>query len=369
MKNEIKYFKQADIHNYGLDLLRVISMLSIIGLHIVNAGSGYTNSDGYVDNLLWMIFYMIIVSSVNVFAMLSGYLYSSKKAIKNKNIVKLLLNTIFYYLVITGVFYICNRETLSTKDLITGIFPPIFGKNWYIVCYVFMFFSIPYINFFIEKISKRTFEKLIVMLFILLSIIPTFGIYDYFRTGSGYSPWWLIYCYMIGCYIKLYDVPKKIKTKFMIISILIVCLCMIFILANILIFDRPAGFFTTLLKQYTSPNTVFFAIMLITVFKNMKIPNSVKKYIKILSTTSFSVYIIHAHPLVMYKIFNGNFLFLNKYNSFVAIFCVIIICVLIYLICSAIDYVRLIIFKLVRAEKLENYIGQKLDAILNIETQ
>lgn len=109
--------------------------------------------------------------------------------------------------------------------------------------------------------------------------------------------------------------------------------------------------------------------MLITVFKNMKIPNSVKKYIKILSTTSFSVYIIHAHPLVMYKIFNGNFLFLNKYNSFVAIFCVIIICVLIYLICSAIDYVRLIIFKLVRAEKLENYIGQKLDAILNIETQ
>ncbi len=341
-------------------------MLSIVCLHIINAGGGYTNSNGFVDNLLWMIFYIIIVSSVNIFAMLSGYLYSNKTTIKNKNIVSLLLNTIFYYFLITAVFVIFSKDTLSIKDIITGIFPPMFGKNWYIVCYVFMFFCIPYINLFVKEIPKKAFEKLLILLFVLLSIVPTFGLYDYFRTNYGYSPWWLIYCYMIGSYIKLYDLPKNIKLKCVKVCIFIVSLCVVFVLGNMLIFHKQREFFTTILTNYTSPNTVFIAAIMLILFKNMRIPNFLKKFIGALSASSFGVYIIHAHPFVMEKIFEGNFAFLDNYNSFLAILGVVIICVLVYIICSLIDYIRVFIFKIIHINKIVDYIGKKLDNILSV---
>ncbi len=189
-------------YNYGLDFLRVLSMLSIICLHIVNAGGGYTNSNSYIVNFVWTVFYVIIVSSVNVFAMLSGYLYVDKKVIRNRNIVNLLLTIAFYYIVITACYYTGFAKAINPKELLLGIFPPFFGKNWYWVCYLIMFFCIPYLNLFINNISKNTHQKLLMVLFVLLSIVPTLGFTDFFKTSNGYSPWWLIYCYLIGGYIK-----------------------------------------------------------------------------------------------------------------------------------------------------------------------
>lgn len=80
---EIKSIKICESgRNYGFDILRCLSMLGIIGLHIMNAGGVKRNyTFGTIDSIGIEFIYILLLSSVNVFAMLSGYLYAKKQVL------------------------------------------------------------------------------------------------------------------------------------------------------------------------------------------------------------------------------------------------------------------------------------------------
>ena len=74
--------------NNGLDICRVLSMCGIIGLHVMNAGGVIANTDflsvqGILMRGLIVLFYPV----VNIFGMMTGWLYISKKEVKNKNLI------------------------------------------------------------------------------------------------------------------------------------------------------------------------------------------------------------------------------------------------------------------------------------------
>ncbi len=259
MNSEMNATKPKEhAYNYGLDLLRVLSMLAIIGLHVVKAGGAYTTSTNPFVQYIWAALFMVLVCSVNVFAMLSGYLYAQKENNRHRNIIALLFETAFYYILITAVFFVLSPGQYSFKALFEGLFPPFFGWNWYIVCYVLLFFCIPYMNMLTSKLSQRDFQKLLILLFVLLSIVPSFGFADYFKTGYGYSPWWLMYCYLIGAYIRMYDV--KISRKW-ICFILGSCLllCALIFVVSFSILGKLKG--ASIVRQYTSPTAVVLGAM------------------------------------------------------------------------------------------------------------
>lgn len=203
-------------HNYGIDIIRIIGMMGIIGLHVINAGGILANSK-FINYYIVDLFNIIFMSSVNLFAIISGYLYIDKKVNYN-SIINLIITTLFYSVVITSIAFFLFPEIFSNlKILISGLFPPVIDRYWYLVSYVFLFFCIPYINIFIKNIDKTILEKLIFIIFILFCIISIFGYVDYFRINEGYSPFWLMYCYIIGAYLKLYDLPYSLKKNKMII--------------------------------------------------------------------------------------------------------------------------------------------------------
>ena len=71
---------------YGIDLLRIISMCGIIGLHVINRGGVLAYSDESTLTIQGIRFIAIICyCSVNVFAMISGWLYVGQ-SIKYKKI-------------------------------------------------------------------------------------------------------------------------------------------------------------------------------------------------------------------------------------------------------------------------------------------
>ena len=64
---------------------------------------------------------------------------------------------------------------------------------------------IPYLNHFIESMDKQLFKKFLLVCFVLLSLVQTFGRTDFFRANTGSSPLWLITCYFIGAYLRKFD--------------------------------------------------------------------------------------------------------------------------------------------------------------------
>ena len=355
--------------NSGIDLLRILSMLGIIGLHVVNQGGIINNLSLYSAKYYIVLFMLaILYASVNIFAIMTGYLSVNKRQNKNTRIVELISIMIFWSLVITGIFYIFNLYNIRSqgiKDLIGCLFPFIVGRYWYITCYVLVFFMMPYINTFINNINKDVFKKMLIILFVLFTVIPNIIHSDLFVINNGYSPFWLIFCYMIGAYIRLYK--NDYKTKLYKIAAPILLAYIFNIVVKIILlkaFNKESD--SNWFINYISPFIVWFSTEVFILFKGIGVKSEkISAIIKQISISSFSVYIIHCHKVIFDYINKDLFMFLNNYNGFVIIGGIIIAIFTTYLTCMIIDQIRLIIFKLFGINKLINFIGDKMDKILN----
>ena len=250
--------------NYSIEALRFICMFCIVTIHVMNQG-GIINSDKDIfSNAILSFLFCLIIPSVNIFAMISGYLYIEKNEIKYKNLISLLLALLFYSIFITSIFYGFNLfdvKNMGKMRLISSIFPPIVGRYWYITCYIFLFCMIPYINSFIKNTSRISLKKMLILLFILLCLIDNFG-NDLFKIKNGYSPFWLMYCYMIGAYIKMYGISiKKSKNITYIISITLITTIGI-VIANIIKVPQ----ISTLIISYNSPFILITSILIFNMF-------------------------------------------------------------------------------------------------------
>lgn len=187
------------------------------------------NSKSILLNTLNIIFNC----SVNIFAILTGFIYISKNQIRNKSIIILLVTAFFWCLCIFVCLKIyCPSIFTSIKIYIAALFPPLIGRYWYLTCYVFLFFCIPYLNFFINLIDKKNMQKFLIILFFYFSLVSTFLHTDFFRIENGYSPFWLIYCYCIGAYINIEKVEIDFKSKI----ILLICTIIGLLVANEVMF-------------------------------------------------------------------------------------------------------------------------------------
>lgn len=359
----------------SLDILRILAMLGIIGLHLIGQGGILENLNMHsIRTYIILLIYAICFLSVDTFAILSGYLSWKKEKVKYKRIVELIIISLFYSIVITIVFYgfnLYNCRALGRRALFHSLFPALIGRYWYITCYIFLFLLIPYLNFFINKISKEKLKKMLILIFILLCIIPNiFFSIDFFKTINGYSPFWLIYCYLLGAYVGKYLEKKKISKK-MILS-LIACIVSAFILNSLvrIITMKLYGElqYDLWFLNYVSPFMVISSIIVVMICSKIEISINnkiINKIISYLSLCSFSVYIIHSHYLIYDYYLRGIMVKYVYENILILIVSLFVGIILVYLICFIIDLIRIIIFKLLRIDNFIDKIGLKLNKLLD----
>lgn len=178
-----------------LDLLRTVSTTGVIGLHVF--GSIYNANIDMRLSLLIRIAYTLLYCSVNLFALLSGYLYLNKNT-KTSSITRIWISTLFWCMVLTIIAVIYIPE-IGMKQIISYLLPYSADRLWYITCYTFCFFLIPFLNKCLFLFTKEELQRLLIVLFILMSLITTFTIADRFHVVSnGYSGLWICYMFMWG---------------------------------------------------------------------------------------------------------------------------------------------------------------------------
>lgn len=355
--------------NSGIDLLRTLSMFGIIGLHIINQGGIISNLQMNTTKYYVVLFMLVVLyASVNIFGIMTGYLSVNKKDNKNMRIIELLAVTLFWSFAITGVFYMFNLYNIRShgiKELICCLFPFIIGRYWYITCYILLFFMIPYINVLIKKLSQKQIKTMLIVLFILQTIIPNIIHSDIFALNNGYSPFWLIFCYMLGGYIRLYKDEKKIHKWHIVIPLLLAYLSNIAVKIVIWKLLKKESD-TTWFINYISPFIVWFAIEVFMLFKKIKInSNRIVVCVKYISISSFSVYVIHSNKAIFDYVIKDLFVFFNNYNGVIIVGGILLSIVCVYISCMILDQIRITMFKIFKIDKLIDFYGSKLDKLLN----
>ena len=201
----------------GLDLLRIFSIFGIICIHLLGQGGVLeaSSSNGYYINK-W--FYIIFHSSVDIFALLSGYLSLSRKS-SIKRTLELVATMLFYSIIIVVIFLCIKRVSIvDYKTILKGLFPSIFGRYWYITCFLPILIFEPFINKCINALSIREHKIIVIVGIIIFCVAPSVFNIDVFKFESGYSLVWLLFLYVAGALIKRTD--YTIKKIFLIIMVL-----------------------------------------------------------------------------------------------------------------------------------------------------
>jgi len=331
--------------SYGIDLLKSVSMLMIVVLHVLGVGGILTASvqGSAANNIAWFL-ETANICAVNCFGLVSGYVLS-KGHYRRSRLLSLWLRVVFESLIITAVFAIFVRGAVGASDWLKVFTPVLHGVYWYFTAYFALFFFVPYINKMIKSLSGREMASLafsIVVVFVFLgNVLDT----DIFSLHGGYGFLWLLCLYVLGACMRNFELKKNINKYWFLASYV---LCVALAWAFMMLLQSPR------VISYTSPFILLSAMLLLLFFRRLefKSPKS-QKFISMLARTSFGVYIIHTHPLIWGHLLTDRFVAYLKYPIPVTFIAVILTAIAIYAVCTLGDWLAEKFFKLVRIDLLE----------------
>ena len=197
--------------NYGIDLLRIFSMINIINLHInLFSRQLYLPFSSLKYKAIWRL-EIFSYPAVNSFGLISGIVGYTKY--KFSNLIYIWLTVFFYSISISFYLFFVKGE-INLKSLFLSFFPILIKRHWYVNGYFYMYLLLPFINFGINSLN-RTFLKNSVAFFILfypiyylISIIVEIDS-NFNFLNNGYSSMWLIILYIIGAFFGKYIIINE----------------------------------------------------------------------------------------------------------------------------------------------------------------
>lgn len=351
----VKDIKLNPNRNYGIDFLRILSMFFVLLLHILKQGGILDSLEklslGY--NFAWFI-EICAYCAVNCYALISGFIGIGSKH-KYSNIINLYFLTAFYAVLATAIFYFRFPEKFNGKTLMAAFLP--FGYNiyWYFTAYFCMFFFIPFMNKILEVCDKKQLTGLVVSIVVFFSIIPLIFSSDLHHTNYGYSVLWLSVLYIIGGFIRKYELHKKIS-KLKCILLYFGAVFITFgqkVITEFLKFRLNGEIVNVgLFIKYTSPTILLCSVALLCLFAKVNFNDGLKRFTAFVSPFAFSVYLIHKAPFVWSKIMKNRFVSYADFNPFLMVLAILGTAIGIFALCSIIDFVRIKLFNLLKVKEL-----------------
>ena len=189
--------------NSSFEILRILCIISILGIHTMDGILTVPlNRDMAAITFLQSIFNI----SSSCLMMIAGYFginFSLKKFINIEGM------CLFWSLMLLGQ-KLLEGVTLGREELVSAFLPFTSSFNWFVTGYLCIMLLSPYINQIPERLSKKDFEKLLMILVTIFYVLPTLFYFDITDSG-GKDVIHLFVVYLIGRYIAKYNHESKRK--------------------------------------------------------------------------------------------------------------------------------------------------------------
>ena len=356
-----KVMNKTSQRQTGPELLRIVAMLLIVFHHFaVHSGIDYSTFSA--NNAFLTIAEFGGKIGVNIFVLITGY-FSCTSKFTVKRIVKLIVATEFYSILLMVMSVIFQAQVLSKTLLIKGVFPLIFGDGyWFVSAYIILYALSPILNLAINKLSKNYMTFIILFLLSVYCILPkTIGVLKRVNDYGVSTVIWFVIIYLIGAYFRKYSFPIFEHIKIATIS-LIGLLSITFSAKVYLLYNGgvSSGIFGKLLgvladSSLYSVMSLAISVLFFIVFSKINI--KANTVVLSVAKSTFGIYLIHDNVLfrdfLWSNIIQTGKMYQYEWFALYAICAV----VLLFIVCSVIDilYSKVIennIFKLNFVDKI-----------------
>ncbi|GAA0798373.1 hypothetical protein GCM10008910_22810 [Faecalicatena orotica] len=302
------------VRQSNFELLRILALLGIIIMHVngpfLGVGGGY-RIFSVLENTLFN-------SGVSIFILISGYFGLRGN---REKIIRFEVNLILYSL-ISFVIGVIATGSFSVLECVKSFMPVITQKHWFMTVYMLLLIFSPFTNIAIERLSKKEFQKLIIALFVVFSVLPTLLYYHPMGDrGKGLMNLFLIY--LIGVYIRKYFDTKLNIGKLIVGGTLIY---LITVLLNLLVSVVLSEGASTPFARDCSSLIIIQSVIIFLIFREINLSS---KVINFISKQVFCITMIEGS--IRMFISNRVFSVENVYNQNLPI-CVITIAAIVLLV-------------------------------------
>lgn len=318
----------------NMELLRIISMMMVLIVHIDGASLELPYINGNISQLNAHNAWKLIVESfsiigVNCFVLISGYFGIRPSW---HGFLKFTGYCMFYSVGIYALagLYIHFSGNFADKwswiGLIESFLVYTHTDLWFVPAYLGLYLISPFINKAIDILDKHQFTIFLIS-FIAFNVYAGW-LWDGSFNPTGYTIIQLIMLYLIGQYIKRYYSQINNNRKYVIAG---------YIIFTALIFNQSLYCTPTISFAYNSPFVLAASICFFLIFQTFKFHNN---YINILATSAFSVYLIPKNPLIWMHLKKLVFSLWAQYDLTSFSFIAILLAIAIFFGCCIIDQIR-----------------------------
>lgn len=339
----MKSLEQSKSRESSIELLRIISMILIVFHHFaVHGGFEWDTSDVSVTRFWYNLIIMGGKIGVNIFVLISGYylVNSERKKVDLYKIFKFVGQVWFYSLVIfiiSLIFGWRNIADIGITSFIEALFPITFSQWWFASTYFVLYLIHPFLNKLLFSLDQSLYQKLLLILVVCWSVIPTFTTSLY----QSNSLLWFITLYAIAGYIRLYGLNSKFSTKHYAVFLLISSFLTYATSIIFTILGARWPFFASCVTYFYGQEKITVMLVSIScfmVFATLKM--NYHKWINVIASTTFGIYLIHDDPMIRQRLWIYLFKNADYQDSILLIPYSIISVALVFIVCSLIDLLR-----------------------------
>lgn len=277
-----------NVRQSNLELLRVLSMLFVLMVHIDGASLGLPQVGGEWTALTGRDFWKLIVESitiigVNCFTLISGYFGIKLNA---RKIGVFLFQCLFYSVGFASLAYIAFPEKYNPDYWLKSWLILTHTDYWYVPAYFILMIVSPLLDYVMLKLSNA-WGMVTVLIITIVNIYCGWGLGWSFNP-TGYTALQLVWVYIIGRYIGIHIQPEAIRRQRIWIAVVyLVSLAGVFISSVYLATEKAFA--------YNSPMVIILSVSCFLLFAGLRIQS---KHINYIARSAFAAYLIHKNPLI-----------------------------------------------------------------------
>ena len=302
--------------------------------------------------------------------MISGYVMVYSKP-RFSRLLSIWLQVMFYTVGICVVFRIIE-QTVPRSMWLQNLHPVTGRCYWYLTAYFGMYVLLPFVIPVLKSMPLKTLMMTGGMLFVFYSCLAMLN-GGLFGIEAGYSTIWLLVCFIWGAVIRRAQDASQFQLSSWILLLCLSGILIVFMVNAWLTAFHPSLFSTKiggmmgkLCREYYSPLTVLYAVVLIELFTRMKIGSQhLKTVILWFSPLTLGVYLIHCHRCIWLRYIKlDEKISIADYSMTGFVLRLLSIGLGVYLVASCVDFMRLELFKSLKIKQLSERICHRQDECL-----
>lgn len=337
--------KKTMYRNSSIELLRIISMVMIMFHHFAYHGNFEWNYNEITIPHLWYNFILMGGKvGVNIFVLISGFflIENTERLFQPKKLLKFWGQVVFYSITTYFLSIVLQINNFDIKQIIKICFPITYPGWWFASTYFMLYLIHPFLNKLLHDLKKNVYQYLILLLVLCWSIIPTLTT----QLFESNSLLWFITLYVIAGYAKIYGFNERLKSKHYFFLFLIVLVCSYLISVSFLVLGTKRNELAVHAIDFFGMERfpiLLMALFLFMTFAKLKIKYN--KWINVIASATFGVYLIHDSSYIRYYIW-WNIFKINQYQE--SLFLIpysILVVFIIYVLCTGIEMVRKVLLE------------------------